>query len=442
MDCPMRRTLILAFCILKITNAFYLPAYPIEDNERDTARTRMNLPLVRPLVEAFRLFASSLLSSTVIPSDGINPPSNFRDGNIVFSPMGVSSVLAILRLAAGGRTRDQLDRLSLFQLPGDVDDSYRTLQNMLFSPVGAYQKNQNNLKSANAIFFDRELPISMEFRANAEFYHSALIKSFDFQNFPEESRRDINNWVSRQTRGYLKELLSRNDVTAGTEIVLANAVFFLGQWKYAFNTPSTRLGTFTLQDGSRIQVPMMQQTALYRHRVSCRKQNKKNSCNSPSAPDIVEIPFKGERRHMVIMFPNDHFNLEQIQDRFSSELTQWRLDMVKGHVLLRLPKFRLESEIDLKESLQDIGLTSLFEQSKADFSRMTSRKIALSTFIHRAVIKVEESGLTSSAATGAVGMFRSFFPSTRVTVDRPFIFFIEDLPTGAIVFFGRVTDPR
>ena len=61
----------------------------------------MNLPLVRPLVEAFRLFASSLLSSTVIPSDGINPPSNFRDGNIVFSPMGVSSVLAILRLAAG-----------------------------------------------------------------------------------------------------------------------------------------------------------------------------------------------------------------------------------------------------------------------------------------------------------------------------------------------------
>jgi serpin B len=86
---------------------------------------------------------------------------------------------------------------------------------------------------------------------------------------------------------------------------------------------------------------------------------------------------------------------------------------------------------------QVLGLTSLF--GAADFSNITAGGLAVAEIEHEVYFQVDEAGTRAAAATGAA-LADSHGPT--VTVDRPFMFVIRDRSTGAILFLGRVLDPR
>jgi serpin B len=107
-------------------------------------------------------------------------------------------------------------------------------------------------------------------------------------------------------------------------------------------------------------------------------------------------------------------------------------------VALTMPRFEFDSEFSLKDTLAGMGMPIAFSDA-ADFSGMTGNpELFISDVVHKAFIAVDEAGTEAAAATGVI--MTSGMPP-QVTIDRPFIFLIRDIDTGAVLFVGRVMNP-
>ena len=166
----------------------------------------------------------------------------------------------------------------------------------------------------------------------------------------------------------------------------------------------------------------------------------------------LDMPYKGKRLSMIFLLPNDkHSSLADLEDAMS-KVTDLNSIFHKFHkfgrkskVEVTLPRFKLESELDLNEPLNKLGMTDMFDEFKADFSGMTGgtkNRLFVSIVKQKAFVEVNEEGTEAAAATAAVMMGRSRQPEPeQFTCDRPFMFLIRDNLTGMILFSGHVTDP-
>jgi serpin B len=112
-------------------------------------------------------------------------------------------------------------------------------------------------------------------------------------------------------------------------------------------------------------------------------------------------------------------------------------------VLLTIPRLKIETSTSLEALLQALGMRSAFIPGTADFSGMDGQHdLYISDVFHDAFINVTEKGTEAAAATAVVVGAGAAAP-TGLVVDatRPFIYFLYDQPTGAILFMGRVQDP-
>ncbi len=109
-----------------------------------------------------------------------------------------------------------------------------------------------------------------------------------------------------------------------------------------------------------------------------------------------------------------------------------------------MPKFTFESQYGLSDTLKQMGVVDAFDPSLADFSGMDGgRTLFITDAVHKAFIAVDEKGTEAAAATVVIMGLTAMMPEGIVlTIDRPFLYFIRDVPTGTILFMGQVVDPR
>jgi serpin B len=180
-----------------------------------------------------------------------------------------------------------------------------------------------------------------------------------------------------------------------------------------------------------------------RRRLDDRGPDDARTARRPYSEGRAGAPWSAVRRRLAltIIVPDDLAT-------FEASLTRERLaDVTAGladhTVNLSLPKFGTESKVDLKDILVAMGMPAAFDPNLADFSGITrEEQLYITAVIHQANIDVDEKGTTAAAAT-AVVMGRTSAPGDVVTlrVDRPFLFALRDVPTGTILFLGRVLDP-
>jgi len=353
-----------------------------------------------------------------------------EEGNLFYSPHSISVALAMTYAGARSETAQQMaDTLQFLLEQERLHPAFNWLDAELASRgEGAQGKDDEGfrLNIVNAIWGQKDYEFLSDFLDVLAENYGAGLRILDFINETEGSRLAINEWVSDQTEGRIKDLIPQGAIDALTRLVLTNAIYFNAAWEDTFDEDMTADGPFYLIDGGQVTVPMMQQTESFGYTEGEEYQ-------------AVELLYDGGELSMLILLPVPG-DFEVFEEGLQADKVS---DIIGGlqptGVTLKMPKFEFDSEFSLNDTLAEMGMPIAFS-GDADFSGMTGNRVLfISDVIHKAFVAVDEAGTEAAAAT-AVIMPGSGppEPAVEVTIDRPFIFLIRDIETGAILFVGRV----
>ena len=354
------------------------------------------------------------------------------EGNLFFSPFSISQALAMTLAGARGETERQMTNTLHYELPQSrLHPSFNALDRELASRGRGLQVEENQffeLNIANAIWGQQGYEFLPEFLDVLAENYGAGLGPLDFAGAPEESRARINDWVSEETQDKIRDLLQPGAVNRLTRLVLTNAIYFHASWQWPFDKQLTRELPFHLAGGGVVEVPMMTETS--RDFYGYVKGN---------GYQAVDVPYSSGEMSMTILLP-DEGTFGEFEDSLSAQALERIFEDIEiGHISLTMPLFELESEFSLDQTLSEMGMPDAFG-AEADFSGMTgTKKLWISEVVHKAVVSVDEEGTEAAAATAVVLPVSG---PTLVTVDRPFIFLIRDRATGAVLFLGRVMNPK
>ena len=268
---------------------------------------------------------------------------------------------------------------------------------------------------------------------------SAGFQEADFASDPDTQRDKINAWASEKTRGKISELISPGVLTRSHLLVLANAIAFKGFWQNQFDRNATHPDTFTLADGTQVEVPMMSRKEGFRLHTEFDPKN-----YSQPRFQVAELLYRGDELSMVIILPGKPDGLPELESKLTLKtLAEWLNSAHEAHgARISLPKFRIEtSSMMFKGPLQKLGMSDAFDAVKADFGGMFSRPtpLFLDFVVQKAVVEVNEEGSEAAAVTAVSGAKSEAAMNFRA--DRPFLFLIRDRAHGTILFMGRYEKP-
>jgi len=148
---------------------------------------------------------------------------------------------------------------------------------------------------------------------------------------------------------------------------------------------------------------------------------------------------------MIVVLPNKTDNLASIERAMNTSLFEPLYQEYLPHVELALPKFKLTIPLGLNAPLQNLGIKTAFT-NQANFSKMSpSNNLMISDVVHKAFIEIDEEGTEAAAATAVVMVLTSTnqpaIKPLEFKADRPFLFYIIDDETKAILFMGRLMEP-
>jgi serpin B len=395
-----------------------------------------------------------------------------KPGNIVFSPYSVGTAMAIALAGARGETESEMARALRHTLPRQAIDQ---ANQSLLATLNGYDKSAAPVTCPAGMRFDGtdcaaapsangacpagyrkgnrciaagQKPASVALKAaNALMllkpkgdmispaYAGLLERDYGAQVFRGAGLDEINRWVERQTEGKIDKILDAID--PDMPAVILNAVYFKAAWGTPFIARATSDEDFRLTATSKVKVPMM-------HRQGSFQLATRGGYRA------IRLPYSVEALSMVVVLPDAIGGADRLARDLDApalaalfrDLTQWTT------VSLALPRFKTSFKANLGGLFQTAGMRRAFDLKLADFSGMTDRPprevpLAISEVIHRAVIDVTEQGTEAAAATAIAMMTASAAPPAEsFVVDRPFLFYITDDATGAILFEGRISDPR
>jgi len=345
------------------------------------------------------------------------------EGNLFFSPYSISLALAMVYTGSHGKTEEQMASALHFEFaPYDLPPVFGALHSEL---VGRGSGNFQ-LRLANSLWWQEGYELRQVFLDTLRKRLGATVQLLDFSTAPEKARATINEWVSRYSKGKIKELLPQGALTPLTRLLIANAITFQATWQERFNADFTFNSTFNLLDGGHVTVPMMEQITPFAYAATGGVQ-------------AVELPYIGEQFSMVVLLPARG----QFED-FASSLTADRVIAIVEHLSIQMvqiymPRFEFQSSFELAAVLGKLGMKDAFILHRANFRGMTlDWEFFLDDVYHQSIVSVDENGTFAAAGT-AGDMVAPDVPTVRL--NRPFIFLIRDIETNTILFIGQVMHP-
>ncbi|XP_045201585.2 leukocyte elastase inhibitor-like isoform X2 [Mercenaria mercenaria] len=348
-------------------------------------------------------------------------------GNLFMSPSSMMVVLTMLHVGSRNKTEDQMTQvLKLEKL-----DKKAILRHME-TFVSTLKKGSKSvtLSTANRLFPHTDKTILRDYISLVSEHFKAEIKSMDYTTNAEGARVEINKWVEGETNSKIKDLLPGGSLNSLTAMVVVNAIYFKGNWATQFEPKDTKKSTFTKLNSDKEHIDMM----------SRRMKKAKYGENRSLACKTLELPYEGEELAMIVVLPNTNDGLLALEKQLTLENLQSLVSGVHpGTVDVSLPKFKLETSLELKKVLSALGMRDLF-QDDADLSGM-GKDLYVSQVYHKAFVDVNEEGTEAAAATAAVVMKRSIQRTLDFKADHPFLFMIWDHRLKVPLFIGRFVEP-
>ncbi|NLF38517.1 serpin family protein [bacterium] len=349
------------------------------------------------------------------------------DGNLIFSPFGISMALAMTATGAEGNTLEEMRQaLAIRQADADYHAAFASLSEQIGQ--GA-RKSGVALRIRNALWLDHALRVQPAYRSIVEQTYRASLFTVDFANGAAVSQQ-INAWASEATFGRLSRMVNANQFSRDTRLLLLNTVFFKGTWLHRFSRSDTRPVPFHVTPTRSVPVPMMHQTMMAGYVAE-------------TAVSALELPYTQGGFSMVLLLPAHKDGLGELEASLTVEQVEALLQrLARIEVDVRIPRFAFHSDLPLNTILGTMGMKDAFIGGAADFSRISpDRGLHVSAVRHSAGIEVDEAGTTAWAGT-TVQMTEGSPPSPPVFLaDHPFLFFILEKSSGTILFMGRVANP-
>src|SRR5579885_188305 len=349
-------------------------------------------------------------------------------GNLIFSPLSLSSALSMTLAGARGRTAAEIAGVLRQAYP---DPQYpRAFMSLVAGLSSRANGGGNQLLNANGLWVQSGFRLEPDYRRIMDQTFTAPLESLDFARAPERARAAINSWTAAHTKGKIGELFAPGSLDAATRVVLTSAVYFYGKWERPFSAGNTHPAPFKLGGGNTVDAPFMRQTAGFGY------------AETP-ALQILEMRYAGTGLAWDILLPKAENGLADLEQSLTPEnLAAWLGSLSNRTVEAIVPKFRAEAGFSLRDALSRMGMPHAF--ADADFSGIDGRRdVALSDVVHKTFVDVAEEGTEAAAATGSVAVLvRMVVPEHKIfRADHPFVFFIRDTQSGLILFAGRLQTP-
>lgn len=350
-------------------------------------------------------------------------------GNLFFSPFSIAAALSMTAAGATGETQSEM-RDVLGQADPDTADP--AFDRLLTALAQASNDDGPLLRIANGIWPQAGETLHPAFRETVVSRYRAAIEPLHYRHDPEAARRTINAWVARQTADRIPELMGDGSVSPMTRMVLANAIYFKGNWQAPFNPAMTREAPFHISPTHSVTTPLMFQESRFPYAEDDTAQ-------------WIELPFTGDQLTLVALLPRTADGLPALEAQLTPDrLAQWHAALQPQNVQILLPRFRIDWRATLNRELQTLGMRRAFDPAHADFSGMreTRDDLHIDLVVHQAFVEVDETGAEAAAATG-VGMRVTSVapPAPLFQADRPFLFWIRHVPTDTLLFLGRLAVP-
>jgi serpin B len=330
--------------------------------------------------------------------------------NVAVSPIGVWHTLAMAKVATRGAAREQVDSALHRSLP---DPRFHAAMGSLVASAardtpGAF---------ADDVWLQRGVPVEPgDLKLLARSYRTG-VRTVDLRADPSRTRRRIDDWLAHRTQGRVRRLLPPRSVGTQTRLVLTSGAYLSATWQQPFDPRRTSAGIFHPTDGELLDVDMMHGDVTV-------------PAVRTSDYTAISLPYRNRAAAMLLVLPGRGHSLDAVQRR----LARRGLSTIDGSlrvadVRLAMPRFRIGAPLDLEGPLKALGITRVFEHGRT-------------TFWHQAVLSVTEKGSGAGAGRPRDTTF-SGSPTQHVelAVDRPFLFFVRDTHTGALLFAGRVLRP-
>jgi serpin B len=352
-------------------------------------------------------------------------------GNFFFSPFSISTALAMTYAGARENTARQMAvTLHFTEAPNLL---HRSMGKVLTQLNSVQQQTAVELRVANALWAQKGYKFRDEFIRIVHEAYQAELTQVDFRAASEAVRQSINAWVENQTDQKIKDLIQPGVLNALTRLVLVNAVYFKGFWDIRFKPADTREMEFWLSEGGPVKLPMMHQKHEFGYWENEWLQ-------------VLEMPYKNGSLSLIILLTKEKAGISALEKKLTLANTiNWQNQLRQRKIVVFLPRFKIESEFSLNQTLTAMGMPDAFNPASADFSAMVvgKKELYISAVIHKAFIEVNEEGTEAAAATGVVVGVTSIAPSPPVfKADHPFVFFIRDNASQSILFLGRVANPQ
>ncbi len=399
-------------------------------------------PLARPVAPPARDAGSAAFAADLCRAAAAADPAK----SLLISPESVRAALALAHAGADGETAAEL--AAALRIPTGPDGRAnhaavgRLLNGLNVPPAGAGGAASDGVTvaPANTIFVDDGVTLSRAYQAAARIGFGAEPQPAPFTADPAAAAAAINGWVKNRTAGKIPRIVNAGSVR-NAPLALVNALYVKAPWADGFKDWNTGDAPFTRDDGTTAPVPLM------------HRRDDLPLTIARDGAEAVRLDYVGGRLAFTAILPPKGTTLAE----FDRGLTPQRLagllaDGGERDTKLFLPRFKLDTRIGLGDALQTVGVRRAFTNA-AQFGAMQAPgagpPLKIGAVVHAALIEVEEKGTEAAAATVVAFAGDSAPdelpppppPPHLFRADRPFLFALHDVQTGAVLFLGRYAGP-
>ncbi|MBN2079979.1 MAG: serpin family protein [Spirochaetes bacterium] len=347
------------------------------------------------------------------------------EGNRVLSPFNIASAFSMAYSGSRGDTAMELKRV--FRFSGIPDESMQAWEGLLSDLAKGGEGKGVELSVAHRLWINERFPVYRDFVKKIARHYGEKPERFRVRDGGDDTVRAVNRWAEKRTRGRIRDLLPPGAVRKDTASIITGAIYFSGRWRDTFDVDNTADAPFWVGRRESVTVPMMHRKVRAPY-------------GETPAMQMLSLPYEGGRFSMVILLPRTRAGLAAIERGLTmAAWVRWMKSLEYAEVSLWLPRFTVEGTVPLGELLILMGARVSFTE-EADFGAIAP-ELYLGAAYHRAFVSVHEKGSEAAAATAISHLKANGDTVHEFRADRPFLFFIRDGRTGALLFMGRLARP-